>query len=119
MNKQVGLSHLCELKEMNYLQIKYDDNSFDKAFAIESTCHSGKRTDVFAEVFRVLKPGGLFASYEWVLTPDYDAKNPKHVKARQLIEKGNALPQLITGEAAENAMKEVGFGKKSLFLFCF
>jgi predicted methyltransferase len=31
---------------------------------------------VFGEIFKVLKPGGLFLSYEWVSTKHYDPKNP-------------------------------------------
>lgn len=48
--------------------------------------------DVYSEVFRVLKPGGLFATYEWVSTKDYDPNNSRHVKVMNSIIFGNGLP---------------------------
>jgi cyclopropane fatty-acyl-phospholipid synthase-like methyltransferase len=108
--RENGLSHLAEMREMNFLNMEgFKDETFTKAFAIEATCHAGDRRDVFGEVFRVLKPGALFATYEWVLTDKYDSKNPVHVKSKHQIEKGNALPELISDKEAEQAMKDVGF----------
>jgi len=109
LNRKVGLEKSCELRMMNFLNMTFKDNTFDKAFAVEATCHAGNREEVFSQVFRVLKPGSLFGSYEWVLTDTYDDNNSKHKKARQQIEKGNALPQLITDKQAIQALKNVGF----------
>ena len=33
---------------------------------------------VYGQVFHALKPGGLFAFYEWVTTSKYDENNPEH-----------------------------------------
>jgi sterol 24-C-methyltransferase len=109
LNKKAGLHKLCHPKEMNFLDMKFDDNTFDKIFSIEATCHAGNREDVFGECYRVLKPGGLFGTYEWVMTGNYDPENKRHVKIRQQIEKGNALPQLITGKQSVSKLKNVGF----------
>ena len=113
MNDDAGLTSLCKLEEGNFLDMKFDDNTFDKVFCIEASCHAGDRHEVFGECFRVLKPGGLFGTYEWVVTDKYDPKNPKHVKARQQIEKGNALPQMASDKEAIQAMRDVGFGTGS------
>ena len=48
--------------------------------------------DVYAEIHRVLKPGALFASYEWVATAKFDAANPDHVRIMDEINYGNGLP---------------------------
>ena len=48
--------------------------------------------EVYAEIGRVLKPGGLFASYEWVATKQFDANNPEHVRIIDEINFGNGLP---------------------------
>jgi sterol 24-C-methyltransferase len=50
------------------MQLPFPDASFDGVYAIEATCHAPDRTKVFAEIFRVLKPGQTFACYEWCLT---------------------------------------------------
>lgn len=48
--------------------------------------------DAYAEVYRVLKPGAYFASYEWVSTKEYDPKNRDHVRIMDEINYGNGLP---------------------------
>ena len=48
--------------------------------------------DAYAEVYRVLKPGCYFASYEWVSTKKYDPKNRDHVRIMDEINYGNGLP---------------------------
>jgi 24-methylenesterol C-methyltransferase len=47
---------------------------------------------VYGEIFRVLKPGAVFVSYEWVSTKKFDPKNPDHVKIIDEINFGNGLP---------------------------
>ena len=47
---------------------------------------------MYGEVFRVLKPGSLFVTYEWVSTGKFDSKNPAHVKIIDEINYGNGLP---------------------------
>ncbi len=47
---------------------------------------------VYGEVFRVLKPGSYFLTYEWVSTNKYDPKNAQHVKIMDEINFGNGLP---------------------------
>ena len=48
--------------------------------------------EVYGEIFRVLKPGGLFATYEWVATKMFDQANPEHVRIIDEINYGNGLP---------------------------
>jgi sterol 24-C-methyltransferase len=56
-----------------------------------------------------LKPGGLFAGYEWVVTPKYDSKNKDHVRIKEGIEVGNGLPTLATPEYVIAALEKAGF----------
>ena len=37
----------------------YADGTFDRGYAIESTCHAPDKVGAFAEIYRVLKPGAL------------------------------------------------------------
>jgi len=47
---------------------------------------------VYGEVYRVLKPGSYFVSYEWVATKHFDPKNAEHVRIMDEINYGNGLP---------------------------
>lgn len=50
---------------------------------------------VYGEIYRVLKPGTYFASYEWVSTKKYDPNNRDHVRIMDEINYGNGLPVSI------------------------
>lgn len=43
-----------------------------------NTTHTtaNKLEEVYGQIYKALKPGGLFLSYEWVSTEAYDASNP-------------------------------------------
>lgn len=108
-NKKAGLDKLCEVVCGNFLQMPFDDNSFDGAYSIEATCHAPRLEDVYAEIYRVLKPGSLYVSYEWVTTDLYKSEDPTHVEIIQGIERGDALPGLRSYYDIAKIAKKVGF----------
>jgi sterol 24-C-methyltransferase len=63
----------------------------------------------FSEVFRVLKPGGLFGNYEWIVTDKYDVTNKEHKRVKEGIEVGNGLPTLATAQQVVDAARKAGF----------
>ncbi|XP_062506242.1 uncharacterized protein LOC134182813 [Corticium candelabrum] len=94
ITKKEGLEHLCDYVEGSYTDIPFEDNTFDRVFTIESICHAGDKRQVFSEIYRVLKPGGLYVSHYWALTDKYDETNAEHKEAIKFIVEGNALPEL-------------------------
>lgn len=93
----------------DFMRLPFADDYFDGVFAIEATCHAPDRVACYGEIFRVLKPGAIFACYEWCLTTKYDPNNPEHVRMKADIEEGNGLPDITTTEACWNAIKQAGF----------
>ena len=85
------------------------DGTFDHCYSIEACCHSPKRADVYAEVYRCLKPGGYFISYEWCLTDKHDPGNPDHLLSKKRIEEGDGLPDICHTSACDVALNKVGF----------
>jgi 24-methylenesterol C-methyltransferase len=108
-NSRAGLDSLTKVVRGDFLNLPFPDNSFDGAYAIEATCHAPKLELVYAEAFRILKPGCMFLSYEWVTTPKFDANNTVHQKCIGDINYGNGLPDMRTWKEAEDAGKAVGF----------
>jgi SAM-dependent methyltransferase len=64
---------------------------------------AAKLEEVFGEVFRVLKPGGVFLSYEWVSTKTFNPNDAEHVRIIDEINFGNGLPEMRTYKQAEEA----------------
>lgn len=111
INAAQGFADRCLLKQGDFCKLsEFADNSVDKVFAIESTCHSPNRSEVYDQVFRVLKPGGKFASYEWVLNEArFDPQDEGHLTIKYEVEKGNALPDLISDQKVLGYFKQSGF----------
>ena len=91
------------------MELPAADASFDAAYEIEATCHAPDLRRCYAEIFRVLKPGGLFGSFEWALTDKYDAGNEAHRAHALAIQLGNGLPELRRCADCLQALKDVGF----------
>jgi 24-methylenesterol C-methyltransferase len=108
-NNNAGLGDRCTPVRGNFLDMPFENACFDAAYAIEATCHAPKLEQVYAEVYRTLKPGGIFVAYEWVSTPKYDPSNKAHVAIIDEIIIGNGLPKCNTWKDAEEAGKKVGF----------
>jgi len=109
-NKRQHLDHLCDFIQSDFMSLKaIPDEIYDAAYTIEAMCHSPDRVVVFREVFRTLKPGGLFSGYDWVMTEKYDPQNPRHVSVKEGIEVGNGLPNLVTPNVVLEALKQAGF----------
>ncbi|KAK2601286.1 hypothetical protein N8I77_010749 [Diaporthe amygdali] len=93
----------------DFMQMPFPDNTFDAVYAIEATVHAPKLEGVYSEIFRVLKPGGVFGVYEWLMTDDYDNDNAEHRKIRLAIELGNGISNMVPIQEGLDAMKASGF----------
>jgi len=106
---EAGLSETVSFKKGDFLHIPYEDNKFDAVYSIEATCHAPELIKVYSEIFRVLKPGQLYGTYEWAMTDKYDASSKEHQDIKHRIEHGNSLPNLIKTHEVVAAMKAAGF----------
>jgi len=110
-NRDLGLEKLTNVVQGNFLELdqKFAEGTFDAAYAIEATCHAPDLSEVYGQIYKVLKPGGRFVTYEWVATDLWDKGNPVHVKIMDEINKGNGLPDMRTRKEAEAAAEKAGF----------
>ncbi|CZT12441.1 probable DELTA(24)-STEROL C-METHYLTRANSFERASE (ERG6) [Rhynchosporium agropyri] len=104
-----GMSNQLKFVKGDFMHLPFPDNSFDAVYAIEATCHAPSLAECYAEIFRVLKPGGIFGNYEWLMTPDYDPLNTQHRTIRLDIEQGNGIANLVPTSSALSALHTSGF----------
>lgn len=109
LTDEAGLGHRAEFLLCDFMNIDAPANSFDAAYAIEATVHASDKAGVYGEVFRVLKPGGCFAAYDYCLTDRFDPGDPSHVRIRTDLETGGALPFIARPDEVDNALRQVGF----------
>jgi len=93
----------------DFLDMKFEDASFDGAYAIEATAYAPDLQAVYAEIFRVLRPGARFAVYEPVLASKYRDDDPDHRQIRSTYQQVFGAPPLQKATTAVEAMKAAGF----------
>lgn len=85
------------------------DHTFDRGYAIESTCHAPDKVGAFAEIYRVLKPGALFWGQEMCLTDLFDSDDRRHQEIKRELQRGIALRDIATTHEVNQALEAVGF----------
>ncbi len=109
LTDEAGLGRLAEFLESDFMKMDASDNSFDAAYAIEATVHAPDKAGAYGEVFRVLRPGGCFAAYDYCLTNRFDPENARHRKIKTNLEVGGALPDIAYPHQVDDALRQVGF----------
>lgn len=110
LSRQQDLSHAIEFRQADFMKpLDFPENSFDGVVSIEATCHSPDRHVVFKEIFRIMKPGAVFANYEWCLTEKFDKNNAEHWQIKKKIEEGNSLPDMLQTKEIDKILRECGF----------
>jgi sterol 24-C-methyltransferase len=109
LNEQAGLAPQCSFIKADFMKVPSEDNTYDAIYEVEATCHAPDKVGIYKEILRLLKPGQLFAGYEWVVTDTYDPNNQEHVRLKKGIEVGNGLPDLETPAVIVQALKDAGF----------
>ncbi|CZT48436.1 probable DELTA(24)-STEROL C-METHYLTRANSFERASE (ERG6) [Rhynchosporium secalis] len=104
-----GLSHQLDFVKGDFMQMSFPENSFDCVYAIEATVHAPSLEGVYSQIFKVLKPGGVFGVYEWLMTDKYDNDNPRHREIRLGIELGDGISNMVKISEGLRAIKAAGF----------
>ena len=70
LTERIGLSALLEHRVAPGERLDFDDSSFDRAMMVHVGMNIPDKRAVFAEVRRVVRPGGLFGLYEQMQVGD-------------------------------------------------
>ena len=110
LNADAGLGHMVDYETCSFMEMStIEDDTFDRGYAIESTCHASDKQRAFAEIFRTLKPGSLFWGQEMCLTDKFDPNDIRHREIKRDLMRGIALNDISTFEEVDHALEAVGF----------
>ena len=110
LNAEAGLDHMVDYLACSFMDMgAIADDTFDRGFAIESTCHAPNKVGAFSEIYRVLKPGALFWGQEMCMTDKFDPDDSRHRAIKKDLMHGIALNDIATTGDVNLALETVGF----------
>jgi len=110
LNAEAGLDHMVDYLACSFMDMSViEDETFDRGYAIESTCHAPDKQGAFEEIFRVLKPGALFWGHEMCLTDKFDPNDSRHWDLKRDLKRGIALKDIATFGEVNQALEAAGF----------
>ncbi|MCY3802610.1 MAG: class I SAM-dependent methyltransferase [Chloroflexi bacterium] len=110
LNAEAGLDHMANYLACSFMDMRaIADDTFDRGYAIESTCHAPDKAGAFAEIYRVLKPGALFWGQEMCMTDKFDPDDNRHRAIKQDLMHGIALNDIATMSEVNRALETAGF----------
>ncbi len=110
LNAAAGLDARTDLLRCSFMDMgEIAGRTFDRGYAIESTCHAADKAGAFAEIYRVLKPGALLWGQEMCMTELYDPGNGRHRAIERELRHGIALKDIATFGEVNRALETAGF----------
>lgn len=111
MTAEAGLSHLVSVVYGSFQDIPAPDNSYDFLWSSDAIDHAPDKSQVFYEVSRVLKPGGIFIFTDLMKADDVPASELGPVLERiKLPDMGSV--KLYKSLAARHGLKEYAIYEK-------
>eukprot|EP00656_Telonema_subtile_P048097 TRINITY_DN5649_c0_g1_i1.p1 TRINITY_DN5649_c0_g1~~TRINITY_DN5649_c0_g1_i1.p1 ORF type:complete len:330 (+),score=110.55 TRINITY_DN5649_c0_g1_i1:199-1188(+) len=111
--RETHMDHMLDFKVGDHHKpFQYANESFDASYSFQALWPFIKRTQldsVSRELFRVLKPGAIYGCGEYLLTPDFDKNNERHMQLHKLFLPTLAATQSNYPAEVTAALKRAGF----------
>ena len=110
LNAEAGIADMVDYETLSFMDMSgIEDGSFDRGYAIESTCHAPDKQGAFEEIYRVLKPDALLWGQEMCLTDRFDPNDAEHQAIKRELMRGIALNEIATFGEVNDALEAAGF----------
>jgi sterol 24-C-methyltransferase len=106
-----NLSQQCQfiLGDLNDIPLPFKDNSLDAVYHIQAFSLAKDLKKLFADIFRILKPGKKFGCLDWVSLKNYDATNSLHADLMKRIKPLIGAIGTPSAEEYVSLLREAGF----------
>jgi tocopherol O-methyltransferase len=105
--RAAGLADRATFRQLDALSTGYPDGSFDVVWAMESLMHIPDRAAFFAEMLRLLRPGGILAIATWSVRDG--ESTPEEDELIQQILHHQVMPSFSSLEEHERLARQAGF----------
>eukprot|EP00921_Rhytidocystis_pertsovi_P015823 GHVQ01025079.1.p1 GENE.GHVQ01025079.1~~GHVQ01025079.1.p1 ORF type:complete len:363 (-),score=33.76 GHVQ01025079.1:173-1261(-) len=95
--------------DMTKISDMLEPESLDGIYALESLCHVPDKITCLKGFYKLLKPGGVFATVDWLMTDKFCADNDTHVHCKRSVEILGGIPNLVTAKSLVSTVTEAGF----------
>ncbi len=103
--EEAGISDRVELLQVEPGPLQFADAMFDVVFSKDAIVHIPDKPALAADVFRVLKPGGVFVASDWLISHDNEpSSDMRAYLASEDLDFGMASP-----DAYADALRQAGF----------
>lgn len=110
LNKEADLDQLTDIVKCDFMDLEVlEPNSFDAAYAIESTAHAPDKVVAYEQIFRVLKPGANFWGQETIMTDRFQPQNSEHKRIKNRLMNTMTLYEIYSIDEVHKALESVGF----------
>jgi len=112
--EKLRVSSKVEYHLMDYTNTNFEENKFDSIYAVESFVHSPDANATLNEFFRILKPGGKLAIFDYTISKDEEFTN-REEKMWGMIVKRTAMGsiKMMRHDSFVNLLKKAGFSNIS------
>ncbi len=103
--KEKLLTDALEFRAIEPGSLPFDNESFDVVFSKDSIIHIEDKNAIFADIYRVLKPGGVFCASDWLRDND----GPMSDALRYYVEAEDLGFGMASQQRYQDAMQSAGF----------
>ncbi|OIJ89467.1 hypothetical protein BIV25_34000 [Streptomyces sp. MUSC 14] len=102
-----GLRNLTGFLNADMMALPFEDGTFDVAFSFDAICHAPDKDTVYAEIARVLKPGGVFVGADWLCADGLTG--PEYQEWIEPVCVSSALPDVLSLCQMVSGLTRAGF----------